>query len=157
SLTVLPAMLAKLGRWVDRPRVPFLWRLTQSRPAKHGEQGPRFWPAVLRPALRHPAATLVVSVGLLLALALPALGMKLTFPGMQDLPRTTAAMQAYDRLVAAYPSNGTSHFVAVEVPAGQAEAAKAQLAELARRTQGDKLFALETRVDGEPKIDVSAD
>src|SRR5262249_44702879 len=40
---------------------------------------------------------------------------------------------------------------------GQAEAAKAQLAELARRTQGDKLFALETRVDGEPKIDVSAD
>ena len=28
SLTVLPAMLAKLGRWVDRPRIPLLWRLT---------------------------------------------------------------------------------------------------------------------------------
>lgn len=24
SLTALPALLAKLGRWVDRPRVPFL-------------------------------------------------------------------------------------------------------------------------------------
>jgi RND superfamily putative drug exporter len=32
SLTVLPALLAKLGRWVDRPRIPFLWRLTAPRP-----------------------------------------------------------------------------------------------------------------------------
>jgi putative drug exporter of the RND superfamily len=32
SLTVLPALLGKLGRWVDRPRVPLLWRLTQVRP-----------------------------------------------------------------------------------------------------------------------------
>ena len=27
SITVLPALLVKLGRWVDRPRVPLLWRL----------------------------------------------------------------------------------------------------------------------------------
>ena len=26
SVTVLPALLAKLGRWVDRPRIPLLWR-----------------------------------------------------------------------------------------------------------------------------------
>ncbi|HEX7746619.1 MAG TPA: MMPL family transporter, partial [Micromonosporaceae bacterium] len=31
SLTVLPALLAKLGRWVDRPRVPVLWRLSTRR------------------------------------------------------------------------------------------------------------------------------
>ncbi|MFD0522856.1 MMPL family transporter [Paractinoplanes durhamensis] len=31
SLTVLPAILAKLGRWVDRPRVPLIWRLTANR------------------------------------------------------------------------------------------------------------------------------
>ena len=29
SITVLPALLAKLGRWVDRPRVPLLWRLNR--------------------------------------------------------------------------------------------------------------------------------
>ena len=62
-------------------------------------------------------ATLVVSVGLLLALAAPALGMKLKFPGMEDLPRTTPAMQAYDRLTAAFPSTGTNHVVAVRAPA----------------------------------------
>ena len=28
SLTVLPALLVKLGRRIDRPRVPVLWRWT---------------------------------------------------------------------------------------------------------------------------------
>ncbi|MEU4716092.1 MMPL family transporter [Micromonospora purpureochromogenes] len=156
SLTVLPALLAKLGRWVDRPRVPLLWRLTAPRSGPDGRPAtPRFWPAVLRPALRAPLATLVVSVGLLLALAAPALGMKLNFPGMEDLPRTTPAMQAYDRLTAAFPSTGTSHQVAVRAPAEQADRVRAALTELAGRAGADPLFA-PVEADG-PKIEVSAD
>ncbi|SCG69727.1 MMPL family transporter [Micromonospora coxensis] len=156
SLTVLPALLAKLGRWVDRPRVPLLWRLTAARTGRHGQPAkPRFWPAVLRPALRAPLATLVVSVGLLLALAAPALGMKLKFPGMEDLPRTTPAMQAYDRLTAAFPSTGTSHLVAVQAPAAQADRVRAALTDLAGRAAADPLFA-PAEGDG-PKIEVSAD
>ncbi|SCG37284.1 MMPL family transporter [Micromonospora inositola] len=155
SLTVLPALLAKLGRWVDRPRVPLLWRLTAPRTGRHGERAPRFWPAVLRPALRAPMATLVVSVGLLLALAAPALGMKLKFPGMEDLPRTTPAMQAYDRLTAAFPSTGTTHTVAVRAPAAQADRVRAALTDLAGRAAADPLFA-PAEGDG-PKIEVSAD
>ena len=154
SLTVLPALLAKLGRWVDRPRIPVLWRLTQSAGGAHAAKGPRFWPAMLRPALKRPGITLAVAVGLLLALAAPALGMRLNFPGMQDLPRTTAAMQAYDRLTAAFPSTGTTHTVAVKVPAGQLEATKRALTDLAERTQGNRLFA---PIDGAPQIDVSKD
>ncbi|GAA4579566.1 MMPL family transporter [Micromonospora coerulea] len=155
SLTVLPALLAKLGRWVDRPRVPLLWRLTAPRTGRPGERAPRLWPAVLRPALRAPVATLVVSVGLLLALAAPALGMKLKFPGMEDLPRTTPAMQAYDRLTAAFPSTGTSHTVAVRAPAEQADRVRAALTDLAGRAAGDPLFA-PAEGDG-PEIEVSAD
>ena len=156
SLTVLPALLAKLGRWVDRPRVPVLWRLTAPRVGRHGQPArPRFWPAVLKPALRAPVATLVVSVGLLLALAAPALGMKLKFPGMEDVPRSTAAMQAYDRLTAAYPSNGTTHVVAVRTPADQADRVHAALTGLAGRAGTDPLFA-PAEGDG-PKIKVSAD
>ncbi|MCM0678093.1 MMPL family transporter [Micromonospora phytophila] len=156
SLTVLPALLAKLGRWVDRPRVPLLWRLTAPRTGRHGQQAsPRFWPAVLRPALRAPVATLVISVGLLLALAAPALGMKLKFPGMEDLPRSTAAMQAYDRLTAAFPSSGTSHTVAVRAPAGEADRVRAALTELSGRASADPLFA-PVEADG-PKLQVSAD
>lgn len=156
SLTVLPALLAKLGRWVDRPRVPLLWRLTAPRTGRNGEPAkPRFWPAVLKPALRAPVATLVISVGLLLALAVPALGMKLKFPGMEDVPRSTAAMQAYDRLTAAFPSNGTSHTVAVRAPAAEADRVSAALTGLADRASADPLFA-PTETDG-PKIRVSDD
>jgi RND superfamily putative drug exporter len=73
---------------------------------------------------------------------------------MLDLPRTTAPMKAYDRLVAAYPSTGTSHVVAVQVPAGQLDATKAALGALAQRTQGDKLFAAPDRA---AELNVSAD
>lgn len=156
SLTVLPALLAKLGRWVDRPRIPVLWRFTARRIGPDGRPAaPRLWPALLRPALRHPVATLVVSVGVMLALAAPALGMRFSFPGAEDLPRTTPVMQAYDRLTAAYPSNGTTHIVAVRAPAAQAGAVRAALDELGRRTDADPLFA---RPDGShPQIQVSAD
>ena len=149
SLSVLPALLAKLGRWVDRPRVPLIWRL-------RGNSGDgRVWRKILSPALKKPAITLTVSVLALLALAAPALGMKLKFPGTEDLPRTTPAMQAYDRLAAAYPSNGTTHTIAVQAPASEAAAVEAALTRLAGSTQGDPLFApLET---GGPKIDVSPD
>src|SRR4051794_13692384 len=84
SLTVLPAMLVKLGRRIDRPRVPVLWRLTdQDRPA-------RLWPALLRPSLNHPARTLTISVVLLGAVALPALGMKLASGSLDSLPSSIA-------------------------------------------------------------------
>lgn len=156
SLTALPALLAKLGRWVDRPRVPLLWRLTAPRGGQPGQPArPRFWPAVLRPALRAPTATLLISVALLLALAAPALGMKLKFPGAEDVPRTTPAMQAYDRLTAAFPSNGTSHTVAVRAPADQADRVRAALTGLSARTATDPLFA-PAEGDG-PEIKVSAD
>ncbi|WP_127507514.1 MMPL family transporter [Actinoplanes solisilvae] len=149
SLTVLPALLAKLGRWVDRPRVPFLWRLT-ARTSTGG-----FWRRVLHPALRWPAVTLLVSVLALLALAAPALGMKLKFPGTEDLPRTTPAMQAYDRLAASYPSNGTTHEVVVQAPASSAASVRGALENLAQKTQGNRLFApLE---ESGPDIEVSPD
>ncbi|WP_190254595.1 MMPL family transporter [Dactylosporangium sucinum] len=151
SLTVLPALLAKLGRWIDRPRVPLLWRLTRPRAAGAPS---RVWSFILRPAIRRPAITLAVSVLALLALAAPAISMRLSFPGMEDLPRTTPAMQAYDRLVKAYPSNGTVHTVAVRVPDGQRAAVEQQLTLLATKAASDPLFA---PLDEAPDITFSAD
>jgi putative drug exporter of the RND superfamily len=147
SLTVLPALLAKLGRWVDRPRIPVLWRLS----AAGGKA--RFWPTVLKPALKHPAATLLVSVAALLALAVPALGMTLKFPGAEDLPRDITVMQAYDRLTAAFPSEGTTHEIAVKAPADQANRVKAELTELVDRTKQDRLFAQDGLTEPETSQD----
>ncbi|WP_234334591.1 MMPL family transporter [Streptomyces sp. NRRL B-1347] len=147
SLTVLPALLAKLGRWVDRPKIPFLWRLTM----RSGES--RVWPALLRPALGRPALTLVLSVVVLLLAALPALDMKLKQPGSDDLSRDIPVVRAMDRLTHSFPSKGTVHQVAVRASADQAGEVKSALRDLARRVEKDKLFAH----DQEPKLRESAD
>ncbi|HEY7593540.1 MAG TPA: MMPL family transporter [Actinophytocola sp.] len=136
SITVLPALLAKLGRWVDRPRIPFLWRLSMR---SDGE--PRFWKAVLRPSLRKPKTTLIISGGLLVALAIPAFGMTLNAPSEQDLPRSIPIMQTYDRMTGAFPSTGASHEIAVRVPADQAGAAKSAVDDLLGRIAADPGFA----------------
>ncbi|WP_129670187.1 MMPL family transporter [Phytoactinopolyspora endophytica] len=147
SLTVLPAMLAKLGRFVDRPRIPLVWRLTaQSRPAW-------FWPTVLRPALRHPGTTLVASVAGLTAVAIPALGMNLSNPDEENFPRSLPVMQSYDRLVEAFPSTGATHVVAAEAPAGEIDAVRSAMDELATLVEQDEHFAH----DQAPEIDVADD
>ncbi|GAA2600670.1 MMPL family transporter [Actinomadura fulvescens] len=136
SVTVLPAVLAKLGPRVDRPRVPLVWRLTATR------QGPpRLWPALLRPALRRPAATLLVSVLGLGALALPALGMDLRSTTTDELSRAIPAMRTYDRLTASFPGESTSHLVVVRAPAERAGEARQALRGLAAMTRDDRLFA----------------
>jgi RND superfamily putative drug exporter len=81
--------------------------------------------------------------------------MKLKFVGTEDLPRTTPAMQAYDRLSAAFPSNGTTHVIAVQAPAAQAGQVRAALTKLAGDTQKDPLFA-KLEATG-PDIKVSPD
>ena len=136
SRTVLPALLAKLGRAVDRPRVPLIWRLTN-----RGTDAPRLWPALLRPALRAPRTTLVLTLAGMAALAAPALGMSLKLPGIEDFPRSIPIMQSYDRLTGAFPSEGNAHQVVVRAPADQAEPVRAALTDLASRTGGDPLFA----------------
>ena len=106
SVTALPAVLALLGPWIDRPRVPLVWRL-QARSAG----SPRLWPALLRPVLRHPLAALVLSATALGVLAAPAAGMRTALPSDEDLPRSVPVVQAYDRLVAAFPGEGPVHVV----------------------------------------------
>jgi RND superfamily putative drug exporter len=135
SITVLPALLAKLGRWVDRPRIPFLWKLSM-----RGTDS-RFWRAVLRPSLRKPRTTLVVGVGLLAALSVPAFGMVLNAPGEADLPRSIPIMQSYDRMTEAFPSTGASHQIAVRVPASSTEEARTAVDDLLGRLATDPGFA----------------
>jgi RND superfamily putative drug exporter len=147
SLTVLPALLAKLGRRVDRPRVPLLWRLT------HRAGPPRVWPRLLRPALRFPLVTLLLSVAALGALAWPALDMKLKSTSESDLPRSIPVIQSYDRLTSAFPSEGTNHVIAVKAAPAQAGEVRAALTDLSGRTRDNPLFA---NVDA-PVIRVSAD
>ena len=69
SLTVLPAVLAKLGDRVHKSRLPLLRRL------KREERDSRVWGFVLGHVMRRPVVALVAGVAVLVVLALPALGM----------------------------------------------------------------------------------
>jgi len=138
SVTVLPALLSILGRWVDRPRIPLLWRLKQR------STGSRLWPALLRPVLRRPGIALTLGVVSLGALAAPALGMTLSNPGMDDMPTSIPEVETYQRISEAFPAEGTSHTVAVWSEDGTAldpAAVDAAAVQLAERTDGDQYFA----------------
>jgi len=150
SVTVLPALLAILGRWVDRPRVPLVWRL-QSR-----DGTPRFWSAVLRPVLARPATAFAVGAGVMVVLAAPALGMKLGDPGVDDLPQDQPAIATYGRLVELFPDEGANHDVVVWSQDGRQldrAAVGRALTELDTRLQDDRRFAVEGPLRAEYALD----
>jgi uncharacterized membrane protein YdfJ with MMPL/SSD domain len=108
SLTVLPAVLSKLGDRVEIGRVPFLARLRRRRGGRSA------WARVVEVVMRRPAVSLAVSAAALVALALPALGLKTVVSGPDDLPRDIPVVQTYHRLTAAFPSEGAQARVVVE-------------------------------------------
>ena len=85
SLTVLPAVLSKLGDRIDKGRIPFLSR---RRRESTGES--RLWGAVLDRVLRRPVLSAVVSAGVLVALALPALNLHTAVSGLYSPPASLA-------------------------------------------------------------------
>jgi uncharacterized membrane protein YdfJ with MMPL/SSD domain len=98
SVTVLPAVLSKLGDKVDKGRVPFIGRLRHSN---HGES--RVWGWVIDRALARPVVSVVAAGGILIVLALPALNMKTINPGAAGLPHDLPIMQTYERIQSAFP------------------------------------------------------
>ena len=126
SITVLPALLAKLGRWVDRPRVPLLHRLIR-------RMGTGFISGrVLGPVTRRPLVALGLSVVVVVLLAVPALGMKTHSCNLETLPTSIPEVQTMRDLSAAYPCEGTTAEVVVRAPAAQRDEVAAALAELGR-------------------------
>src|SRR3954454_8493355 len=129
SLTVLPALLSRLGDKVDKGRIPFVHRLRR----EGGEN--RFWSAILTPSLRHPVVTVVASAAILVALALPALHMHTVQSGLDALPKTIKTVPALDRIQAAFPGGATPALVAIkgnaDSPAVEAAVAKLKTQALA--------------------------
>jgi putative drug exporter of the RND superfamily len=107
SLTVLPALLAWLGGWADRGKIPFLGRRrTAARPSK-------LWAALARRVIKHPLAWGTVGVIALLALAAPALGMRLSSPPNGGFPANAPVIRTMSRIQAAFPQTPSPAMVVV--------------------------------------------
>ena len=116
SLTVLPALLSKLGDKVDRVRVPFVSRLRRN----DGEG--RIWGAVIDRVLRHPVLSVALAGGVLVAIAVPAYQLKTAQPGIDTYPQKF--LGTYNRLKVAFP--GTEIGATVVVKAANVEAPAVQ-------------------------------
>lgn len=125
SITVLPALLVKLGRWSDRPRVPLLWRLNR----RIGQGG--ISRRLLGPVVRHPAIALLLSGIVILGLAIPALGMKTHSATLDTLPDSIPEVQTVKAISASFPADaGASARVVVQADPADRDQVVAALAEL---------------------------
>jgi putative drug exporter of the RND superfamily len=98
SLTFLPALLAWLGPRADRGKIPFLGRRrTASRPS-------RLWTAAVRRVTRHPAAWGGIAAAAMVALAVPALGLRLGNPPDGGFSATVPVLQTADAIQRAFPA-----------------------------------------------------
>jgi putative drug exporter of the RND superfamily len=91
AVSLLPALLSYLGPRVDRLRIPFLGRALKAE--GNGESPAARWSHAVQ---RRPWTAAIAAAALLLALAAPALGMRLGFPDAGNDPPDTMTRQAYD-------------------------------------------------------------
>jgi uncharacterized membrane protein YdfJ with MMPL/SSD domain len=98
SVTVLPAMLSALGDRIGKGRIPGHSRIKR-RVTEFG-----IWSRIIDRVLRRPVVSVVLAGGLLVALALPTLGMHTTLAGTESMSRDIPVVQTWDRVQAAFPS-----------------------------------------------------
>jgi uncharacterized membrane protein YdfJ with MMPL/SSD domain len=146
SLTVLPALLSKLGDRVDRLRVPLVGRLRRD----DGEG--RIWGAIVDRVLRRPLLSAVVAGGLLLALAAPALQLRIATPGPEArFPKSLDIIKTYERMQEAFPGTALPANVVVKAPDLNTPAVRAAIDRLEQRARASEQM-------GEPIIiDVNDD
>jgi RND superfamily putative drug exporter len=118
SITLLPALLSYLGPKVDRWRIPFLGRAlrTEGSAEANGESPAARWSHGVQ---RRPWLAAIAATALLLALAAPALGMRLGFPDAGNDPPDTMTRQAYDLNTEGFgPGTNGPLVIAADLPPG---------------------------------------
>ncbi len=116
ALTLLPAVLVAMGDRALR---------TRRNPHPHGAEDPDIaaegrWARMTAASLRRPVRTLVIGVGVLAALAAPAIGMRLGMPGARVVDEGRTSRDGYETLVAAF-GPGAAAPVFITTPAEQAQ------------------------------------
>ena len=106
SLTVLPALLGRLGDKVEKGRIPFVGRLR----SKNGES--RFWGADPRSRPSPPGRLGRRRGAVLIALTMPAFSLNTTTSGLDDI--SIAEIEPHEALDAAFPGGNDPAVVAIK-------------------------------------------
>jgi uncharacterized membrane protein YdfJ with MMPL/SSD domain len=127
SLTVLPALLSRLGDRVDRVRIPLVSRL------RRDDGDGRIWGAIVDRVMRRPLLWAGLSAGLLVVLALPALQLRMAQAGPDTFPKSLPVVQTYDRMQDAFPGTALAASVVVKAPDVNAPTMRAAIQRLEQR------------------------
>ena len=92
SLTVLPALLSKLGDRVEKGKIPYLNRL------RHESGENRVWKRILAPAMRRPGIAAAVAGGALLVMSLPVLHIHTAQSGLNSLPNSAPTVETIKKI-----------------------------------------------------------
>jgi uncharacterized membrane protein YdfJ with MMPL/SSD domain len=133
SISVLPAILAALGDRINKGRIPLLRRRSEARDS-------RAWGWLVDRVMRRPVVAVVLAGGLLVALAIPALGMQTKLSGTEDLPKDLATIQTYHKVQKAFPSEAAPATVVVKASDIDAPKTQAAIADFEKTIAGDDMF-----------------
>jgi RND superfamily putative drug exporter len=132
AITLLPALLSYLGPRVDRLRIPLLGRSLDA--TEDGDSPAARWSHAVQ---RRPWTAAIVATAILLALAAPALGMRLGFPDAGNDKPGTMTREAYDLISEGFgPGANGPLVIAAELPGPEAKGAIDGLAAQLRKEQG---------------------
>jgi len=146
SLTVLPALLSKMGDRIDRNGGRVLG------PIKARVARLNLWGRITDRVLRRPLLAAAAAAGLLLALAVPAIGMKTADAGPESLPQNLPVVQTFNRVQEAFPSKNSAATIVVEAADVTAPAVTDRIERLESRVAAQsRLFP------GKPEVDVNPD
>ena len=126
SLTVLPAVLSKLGDRIEKGRVGFLRR--------HRKRDSRLWGAVLDRVLRRPVLAATASAAVLVALALPTLGLHTAQTGIEGI--SSSAIAPFERILDAFPGSPQPATVAIKADEPHSAAVAEAVDDLKRTALG---------------------
>ena len=124
SLTVLPALLSRLGDGVDRGRF---------RRRKPGTGEGRAWGWIVDRVLRRPVLAAALSGGLLLLLALPAIQMRMAEASPDTYPAHLQVIKTYKRMQVTFPGTALPANVIVKAPNVTAPAVRNAISQLKQR------------------------
>jgi RND superfamily putative drug exporter len=151
SLTVLPALLGRLGDRIERGvrqvlaasllrlRLRSDWLVRQrERPTllvrlKGQRQESRVWGWVLTRVTRRPLVSLLLSGGVLILLAVPVFRMHTKLLSFADLPQNLPIVQTYEKIQTAFPGSPAPARLVVQAADVTTPQFRSAFAELQRR------------------------
>jgi putative drug exporter of the RND superfamily len=136
AMTLLPAVLSLLGDRVNVLRIPLIGRSAERGTGAEG----KFWSSIVGAVMRRPVVSLVLSAGLLVALALPVLSLQTGEAGIRTLPDRFPSKQGFNAFEEEFGVGTTDDVqVAIDGPV-TAPATRSGIERLAEEMRTDRAF-----------------